>query len=294
MDYQLFGQVEQYNNMKKVIKLTESDLIKIIKRVMVEQPDEKFDTPYNKKMIKDFNKPTPLIPIPSLSCVPLAFQGALSELINQGNNKLLLKTSLGIIGRESDFGESNRYKLLSGLKALLAMVGVKASVGMGQIKPATAKKYGVTISELLTAMGTLKTIYNVLSDNYQLALKVGYTSEPSSNFTKGTGNSALDIAIAAYNAGAAKIIKYCKTNNPKINKPCSLAGKTIEEQSVAGAPLNGALYNSATPKTSITVTNQYVPNYLPNFKTKRIDGVSITSHGYVKEVAESIKKYTCF
>ena len=41
--------------MKKVIKLTESDLINIVKRVLEEQPDEKFDTPYNKKMIKDFN-----------------------------------------------------------------------------------------------------------------------------------------------------------------------------------------------------------------------------------------------
>jgi hypothetical protein len=44
----------------------------------------------------------------------------------------------------------------------------------------------------------------------------------------------------------------------------------------------------------IKVFNKYVPNYLPNFKTKRLDGVNISSHGYIKEVAEKIKKYTCF
>lgn len=277
--------------MKKVIKLTESDLMNIVKRVMSEQ--SVVGAPNNGTITRP---KAPLVPktIPSLSCVPLAFQSAISELIKQNYNKVYLKVALGIIGRESDFGESNRYKLTAPLKYLWGLLGGGTSVGYGQVKPETAKEYGLTVDDLTTAMGSLTAIYNILSKNYQTAIKMGYTTEPSSNFTLGTGNAALDISIAGYNLGVSKITKYCKTNDPKINKPCNLAGKTITEQSVAGAPLNGALYNSATPKTSITVTNQVVPNYLPNFKTKRLDGVSISSHGYVQEVASRYKKYTCF
>ena len=111
----------------------------------------------------------------------------------------------------------------------------------------------------------------------------------------GTGNSALDIAIAAYNLGASKITRYCKTSNPKINRPCSLAGKTIKEQdgSIELAMNRKNQQQLRDSGTSITVTNQYVQNYIPNFKTERWDGVEITSHGYISEVAKRIKDYTC-
>ena len=133
-----------------------------------------------------------------------------------------------------------------------------------------------------------------MATNYATALKNGYTTEPSSNFAQGTGNAALDIAIAGYNLGVSKITKYCKTNDPNIKKPCNLAGKTITEQSMFSGGQGGNV-NKETPKgKTITVTNQVVPNYLPNFKTKRLDGVSISSHGYVQEVASRYKKYTCF
>ena len=46
--------------------------------------------------------------------------------------------------------------------------------------------------------------------------------------------------------------------------------------------------------TEIKITNRYVKNYIPNFKTTRWDGVNISSHGYVKEVANNIKKFSCF
>ena len=73
-----------------------------------------------------------------------------------------------------------------------------------------------------------------------------------------------------------------------------MAGKTITEQSMFSGGQGGNV-NKETPKgKTITVTNQVVPNYLPNFKTKRLDGVSISSHGYVQEVASRYKKYTCF
>ena len=40
--------------MKKIIRLTESDLTRIIKRVISEQiPDSRFETEYNKKFMRD-------------------------------------------------------------------------------------------------------------------------------------------------------------------------------------------------------------------------------------------------
>lgn len=276
--------------MKKVIKLTESDLMKIVKRVLLEQ--SVVGAPNNGSISKPPTPPSPKV-IPSLSCIPLAFQSAVSELIKQKYNKVYLKIALGIIGRESDFGESNRYKLTAPLKYLWGLVGGGTSVGYAQVKPETAKQYGLSVDDLTTAIGSLKAIYNILGTNYATALKNGYTTEPSSNFAQGTGNAALDIAIAGYNLGVSKITKYCKTNDPNIKKPCSLAGQTIMEQ----VPTYGMEYYGKSTnqnKKKITVTNQVVPNYLPNFKTKRLDGVSISSHGYVQEVASRYKKYTCF
>jgi hypothetical protein len=278
--------------MKKVIKLTESDLIKIIKRVLSEQ--SVIGAPNYGTISKPTAPPAPKA-IPSLSCIPLAFQSAVSELIKQKYNKVYLKIALGIIGRESDFGESNRYKLTAPLKYLWGLVGGGTSVGYGQVKPETAKQYGLSVDDLTTAIGSLKAIYNILANNYATAVKNGYTTEPSSNFTQGTGNAALDISIAGYNLGVSKITKYCKTNDPNIKKPCNLAGKTITEQIPNYGMQHYAKSKSENQnKKKITVTNQVAPNYLPNFKTKRLDGVSISSHGYVQEVASRYKKYTCF
>jgi len=274
--------------MKKIIKLTESDLINIVKRVLEEQPV--VGAPNMGMTNKSEATPKP---IQSLSCVPLAFQAAISELIKQNYNKLYLKIALGIIGRESDFGESNRYKLTAPLKYLWASVGGGASVGYAQVKPNTAKLYGLSVDDLTTAIGSLKAIYNILVKNYQTAIKNGYTNEPSPNFTKGTGNAALDLSIAAYNLGVGKITKYCKTSDPNIKKPCSLAGKTIKEQYISYG-LEHQYQGLERQKKTFTVTNKEVKNYIPNFKTKRWDGVSISSQGYIEEVAERIKKYTCF
>lgn len=260
--------------MSKVIKLTESDLEMIVKKVLKEQsvigaPNMGMT---NKSQVEP--KPLPSVIPTLLPCVPTAFKLSVQNFIKKNYNKTFLKTSLGVIGRESDFGESNRFKFTAPLKSLWATLGGQTSVGYAQIKPETAEKYGIEVKDLELASGSVDAAYKILQDNYKIAIKEGFTEQPSSNLKEGTGNSALDIAIAAYNLGASKITKYCKTNDPKINRPCKMAGKKTPE--------------------GLTVTNQYVPNYIPNFKTKRWDGVNISSHGYVKEVASRIKTYTCF
>ena len=232
-------------------------------------------------------------------CVPLLFIEPIKKFIGEGYDKRFLKASLGVIGRESDFGTSKRYTFTAPLKSLWAYVGGQTSVGPGQIKPETAEKYGLEVSDLNTSEGSLKGVYKILRDNYNTAIKMGYSDDkPSVNFSSGTGSAALDMAIIGFNLGQSKIVKYCKTTNPNIKKPCSMAGKVIEEQSVIGAPTFGTVTTSQKTDTlnkkKFTVLNEWVPNYLPNYKSERWDGVNISSHGYVKEVASKIKNFNCF
>jgi hypothetical protein len=222
------------------------------------------------------------IPEPTVydKCVPFMFSHAIEKLISEGYDVRFLKASLGVIGRESDFGGSKRYNATALLKTLGAFLGAQTSVGPAQIKPETAKKYGLSVMDLNTSYGSIKGVYQIIKNNYGIALKNGYSNDkPSSNFNLGTGSAALDIAISAFNLGEGKITKYCKTSNPEINRPCRSAGQTVAEQ-------------LSTKK--VTVTKEWVPNYLPNFKSERWDGVSISSHGYVKEVAKKMKKFSCF
>ena len=221
-------------------------------------------------------------------CVPLMFSHAVEKLISEGYDVRFLKAALGVIGRESDFGTSKRYNMTTLLKTLWAYVGGQTSVGPGQIKPETAKKYGLSVTDLTTAYGSLSGVYQIIKNNYNMSLENGYSNDkPSSNFNEGTGSAALDMAIITFNLGEAKITKYCKTSDPNIKKPCSMAGKTIQEQILEDTPKD-------KPQTKITVTKEWVPNYLPNFKSKRWDGVNISSHGYVKEVSQKMKTFNCF
>jgi hypothetical protein len=270
--------------MTKIIKLTESDLIHIIHKVLSEQ--SVIGAPNNRVISSNTPKPSPVTPKPSpvtpkpspvtpkgLECVPKLFSAPVDNLKLKGYNTFFLKAALGVIGRESSFGSGNRFDYLNPLKTLWAKLGGATSVGPGQIKPEAAEKYGMDVDDLNTALGSLTTVYNILIDNFKKARQVGFSGSPSVNVKNGTGNAALDMAIVAYNTGAGKIVKYCETSDPKIKKDCKDAGKVI----------NG-----------ITVKNKPVADYIPNFKTNRWDGVEISSHGYIQEVANKMKTYTCF
>lgn len=273
-----------FTNMKKIIKLSESELKKIIKKVLMEQrisnPNIQYsDTPSSMTagLISSKNKNENLNLISKYSCVPTIFRYPVYLLLKKGYNTLFLKTALGVIGRESTFGSGNRFDYLNPLKTLWAFVGGSTSVGYGQVKPETASQFGMDVSDLNTASGALEGVYKILKDNYDKAVLKGYSSSPS-NLKSGTGNAALDMSIVAFNAGPDKIVEYCETSNSNIKRNCGLANtkETLDDG------------------TEITITNKKVKDYVPNFKTERWDGVNISSHGYIKEVANNIKKYTCF
>ena len=245
------------------------------KKTLLEQkPDNlmpgQTDNPLNTKKIeyKKYDK---------YSCVTeLGFRPIIDKLISEGYDKTFLKASLGVIGRESSFASGLRYNITSPLKVMASFFGSDTSIGPGQMKQSTANDLKLKES-ITTLRGSLIAVYKYLQRSYKLAIDSGYsTTKPTINFDKGTGNAALDIAIASYNMGIGRIKKYCSTNDPNIKRSCSDAGKVV----------------GTNPK--YTVTNQVSPNYLPNYKTERWDGVNISTHGYVEEVSKNIKSFNCF
>lgn len=210
----------------------------------------------------------------NLKCVPTEFRETLNQLINEGYNKRILKVALSVIGRESSYASGLRYNITAPLKQIASVFGVDTSVGPGQMKQTTADELNVKES-LSSIRGALIAVYRYIVRSYKIAKEQGYTNQPSTNFKEGSGDSALDIAIASYNIGVGRIKKYCNTNDPNIKRNCELSGQLVE----------GKKYK---------VTNVVAKNYIPNYKTKRWDGVDISTHGYVKEVVENMKSFTCF
>ena len=289
--------------MSRIIRLTESDLEQIVKRILKEQtiiPEDpnkqnydpsgglgaarrssglsatgnlKFDKQVFNKQMENSRSAQ------ASSCVPGPYASSIRKLKDSNASTLLLKAVLGVIGRESDYGGGESvmskkwwsYKIKSDVKNLKSLFddysGDPTSLGPAQITPQTAKQYGINPNDLNNVSTAVKGAYKILLSNYNLAIKNGYsTNKPSSNFTNGTGNAALDLAIAGHNLGESKMTKYCETSNPKIKKFCSLAGKFED---------------------GVTVYNKPISNYLPNYGTK------LTTHNYVTEVSKRMKSFSC-
>jgi hypothetical protein len=296
--------------MKKVIKLTESDLIKIVKRVLEEQPDEKFDTPYNKQLMKNANKPLPQ----KYKCLTPEFSHSVEYAISEGIEPFWVKYALGILGRESDFGNvmgkfgikavpeytmNKMSELIPGFKEVLQWGAKKffnknnwvPSMGVAQMTPDIAKKYNVNLEQLMSVSGSLVAASKYLKKLYNETEKYYDSSQPSKiiynkqliNNPSSTGNAALDAAIMSYNLGSSKFKKqYCKTNNIEYMAPCN--------------SLNGQYqpFPKDNPKFILKVDNtQVIKNYIPTIKTKTSDNKYISNTGYLKEVVGYSNKFGC-
>lgn len=228
------------------------------------------------------------------NCVNSSFSLPLATLINKGYSKNILKLALGIIGRESSFASGTRYSTLEPAKEIWAFLGGSSSVGPAQMKPETVESLGLTLTQITTNLGALDGVCRFLFKAINKAKESGYTSGQSSIGSSGTGNAIYDIAVASYNLGLGKIHKWCKTDDSNVKRDCKFNGKIVE-QSVIGSPNYGmsSKYNKVKKKT-YKVSNEEVKNYIPNYKTERFDGVTISTHGYVEEVASYYKKLNCF
>jgi len=207
-------------------------------------------------------------------CVNENFANPIGILLEKGYNKNILKLALGIIGRESSYESGIRYSVLNPVKELWAWLGGDTSVGPAQMKLDTAEELGLDLSKISSRLGSLDGVYRKLVKSINLAKAKGYTSEPSNLGSSGTGNALYDISISAYNTGDEKVItEWCESKIPERKKQ--------------------NLKDKCTDTTKADTTRK-VKNYVPNFKTDREDSVSTTTHGYVKEVANTFKNTNCF
>ena len=262
----------------KTIVINESQLRRIIDNQINEQTSISTGVQsgtYNPTVSSDVQKPGNYSPQATqldlvkkkYPCIHPDFVLSYQTLLeNKKYNKEYLRAALSVIGRESSFASGKRYNVLSVFKNLGTLVGMDTSISPAQMKPSTGKEFGIDDATLKTNTGGLDAAYRYLVKYGNIALKNGYTTKPSSVGGNGTGNGALDIAIASYNAGQKIIGQWCKTNDPKICKLCS--------EITTGAKIP-------------------VPNYIPNYTTNRADMVHTSTHGYVKEVADYYKKMTC-
>jgi hypothetical protein len=262
---------------KKVIRLTESELYEIVNKIVNEQkPDNLMPGQPDNPMNTDSEATRMAREIAAAkrkyTCVPNQFGYPVSVLVDKKYSKLWIKCALGIIGRESSFSSGARYETTNILKQLASIVGYDSSLGPAQMKGSTAEDLGINRADLFTDLGALDAAYRLIKKNFNLARSKGYTEEPSNLGIKGSGNATLDIAIAAYNGGSSIMGPWCESIDSErkskgLKDRCS---KIPQDKQVP------------------------VKNYIPNFHTERWDGVDITTHGYVKEVSDWIRKMNCF
>lgn len=315
--------------MKKIIKLTESDLKKIIDKVIHEQTgpgitsNTRLDVP--KKKVEGY------------SCVPENLKLFVDYVMTNKSTLmkelkvdlptliLLTKTSIGIIGRETKFGkftEKNdiRAERLrgAGLGSLVDWgikkkfgAGKTQSLGLGQFTPGAWKKYGLdkTIGDYDYSFNEIKQGLGVLyslNSRYKKSLSNGLGTKPSVNpilskygvlgKINGTGNHALDMAILGHNMPEqSTIYPYCRTNHELYLAPCFKTKHSPFTNPSSFNPNNTLLQKVKDPKLKqfpgelIVKKNEVVDGFFPNLK-----GPNHTAIGYVEEVSRYVNSMNCF
>jgi hypothetical protein len=134
------------------------------------------------------------------------------------------------------------------------LFGGNSSQGYAQIKPETAKQYGVENEDLFTYVGSLNATYKIFSQIYNKAKRL-YDGSTVTIYDKGVltktkaldNDAALHMAFAAYNAGESILTNWCQTNVPNIANPCNEPTREYSDGKIA-----------KTDKT------KPIPNYFPN------------------------------
>ena len=339
--------------MKKIIRLTETDLVKIVKQVILEQTKFKTNTlttdqqkkygqmikqnqsssnktsnSVNKSVQSQSVVKTYNVNLNRYTCTTPEISTAASMAIFDGVDPFYVRYAIGIIGRESDFGEvmgmygikaapeylmnklsdtipGFRDVLKYGAKKVFNKENWVPSMGIAQMTPDIAKKYGVNLEQLMSVSGSLLAVSKHLMDLYTELTQYYDSKSPSKIINKGqlidnpssSGNAVLDAAIMSYNLGPSRFKKkYCKTNNPEYMAPCETPDGDYKP------------FPKDKPELILKVDKtQVIKNYIPNIKTdtttltqKAINIVSdtpttqyISSLGYLKEVVNTAKTLSC-
>jgi hypothetical protein len=261
--------------MSKIIRLTESELVDLVKKVIQEQtnPVAQPTRVTNTKTNAKFEELCSILFKARDSSWADNYKKAIlnnkfeikhfgAAIVNwamkhRGIDEKVLKAIITFIFRESKGTMASHVlpKEIGG--AILNLFGGNHSQGYAQIQPDTAKKYGIDMESLYSFEGSLDAVYKMFSTNYQKA-KQYYKGNTVTIFENGklkqipafTEDAAFHIAIAAHNAGEGIINQWCETNMRGVANLCSVKQRQVYDDN---------------PK-SIAVTNpsKKIPNYFPN------------------------------
>jgi hypothetical protein len=251
--------------------------------------------------------------VSSFNCLDKEKSMAVQYAIAHGVDPMFVKYALGILGRESDYGKiygayakkaapeyvmNKLSEVVPGFKSLLQWGAKTAfgkdnwvpSMGIAQMTPDVAKKYGINLEQLMTLSGSLYAASRYLRDLYKITQKHYDTDQQSKVVYNGklilnpssSGNAALDAAIMSYNLGPGRFNKsYCTTNSTEYMAPCESPNGIVKP------------FPKDKPDFILKVNkNQPVKNYIPTIKTETSSGY-ISSTGYLKEVTTRAKGFGC-
>jgi hypothetical protein len=177
-------------------------------------------------------------------------------LKNPNYNPTLLITSIAALFRESKASPAMLLKPKELFGLIHNIFGGDHSQGYAQIRPSTAKRYGISEESLYSYGGSLDALYKMLSQNYTTAKQ--YYSGPTVTIFKNNklfeipavgGDAALHMAIASHNAGEGILSEWCQTNVPNVANKCNITSRKIDKDKNLVA---------------ITNKNKKIKNYFPN------------------------------
>jgi hypothetical protein len=246
-----------------------------------------------------------------------------------GIDLFYIKYALGVLGRESDYGKIfGKYGVKAApeyvmnkisetnpeFKIIIQYIAKKfgkdnwvPSMGVAQMTPDIAKKYGINLEDLMSLSGSLLAASKYLIDLYKELSSFFDANQPSKiiynkqliNNPSSTGNAVLDATIMSYNLGSSKFKKsYCKTNSDEYMGPCNSPNGEFQP-----FPKDRPNFILKVDKTNV------IKNYIPTIKTDttgKVDKVLnkyirklpenvqyISNMGYLKEVVNNVKNFSC-
>jgi hypothetical protein len=317
---------------KKIIKITESDLEKIVKQVLKEQSKGKTTTapaatltpsqpqqqqsslqPTTKAASGTYKSTTSKLP-QKFTCVTPELSAAAQYTISHGIDPFYVKYAMGILGRESDFGKvMGKY----GVKAAPEYIMNKMSEvvpgfkdllqwGMKQWKDKDNWVPSMGIAQMTPDIAKkynvdLEELMSVSGSLYAASrYLIDLYKKLSPNFDTSQGSKIIynkqliDNPSSTGNAALdAAIMSYNSGPAKFTKKYCKT--NNVEFMAPCDSP-NGIYlpYPKSDPSFKLTVDkNQQIKNYVPTIKTKTGDDQYITNTGYLKEVVGYGNKFSC-
>jgi hypothetical protein len=240
--------------------------------------------------------------------------------VNENTLIRLAKATIGIMGRETDFGQTSELaddtaEIVRGI-GLATFAPASQSLGISQFTETTWNNYGLNtkVGPYNESLGLIPqgiaTMFRILID-YQKAKANGIPANIASSnpilqkygvvkSISGTGDAAFDRAIVAHNFKPEQaLVNYCSTDSPMFAAPCNVqkyspfkeesTWNSFKQKGLAKAAIASNPALDKFPGELTVNQTAIIPGYFPN-----LSGGEHTAIGYLEEVAKTMTSLTCF